>query len=567
MSLPTIPEILRQRAAAHGDRLALRFLRRGEHPEDEASYAALDRTARIVAGHLRAAGLGHGPVLVALPQGLDFVRCFLGCLYAGVIAIPTPALADPRGAERIAGIAAAARPTAIFAAEDAAEAKLWPELRARLPGLQLLTPAAILTGAPEAGLPLPAPEDIAFLQYTSGSTSRPKGVVITHGNIAANLEMIRDAFAQDATNSTVSWLPLHHDMGLIGCVLEPLVLGAQAVLMSPLAFLQRPARWLLAMDRFGATTAGAPNFAYELCARAVTEAQSQGLDLSRWRLAFCGAEPVRAATLARFAARFAPHGFQAEAFYPCYGQAEATLFVTGGRPGTGLRERLLPRGDGAPAIATVSCGKPFLGTGIALLDPAAPRHLPEGAVGEIAIAGPQVSPGFWDPDRGILPDLSREVSLDGRRYLRSGDLGAWQEGELHVVGRLKNMIILRGANIYAEDVERTAMALPAAAGLGAVAALAHAAPGGGPESLSLVCEAGRDQLPEAPSALLASLGEAVAQAHGVLPEEVVLLAAGGIERTLSGKLQRALTAQRLAAGELPVLARHRPPRAAAHFAP
>jgi acyl-CoA synthetase (AMP-forming)/AMP-acid ligase II len=533
--------VLRNRAALHGDRVALRFLERGEREADVTTYAELDRAARRIAASLRAAGAVGRPVLVALPQGLDFVLCFLGCLYAGAIGVPTPAWNDPRATDRIRGILANSGPALVVASAP----------RADMP-VHLVTPDELLQGAgihDAAPLHDPLPSDIAFLQYTSGSTSQPKGVVITHGNIAANLEMIRRAFGQDEGDVTVSWLPLHHDMGLIGCVLEPLYLGASAVLMSPLAFLQRPARWLQAIASYGATTCGAPSFGYEFCLRGGTDTLAPGLDLSRWKLAFCGAEPVRALTLSRFAERFKAAGFSDAAFYPCYGQAEATLFVTGGEAGQGVR--VGPDGS-------VSCGHPWLDTEIVLLASAGDATVAD-AVGEIAIAGPQVSPGFWDPDRGIVPDPARAVLLAGRSYLRSGDLGRLDDGALHVVGRLRNMIILRGANIHAEDVERTVSDLPAMALLGGVAALRVT--GTDEEGIILVCELQRGAALEAAAAALPSLAVAVAEAHGVAPLETLLVAAGGIARTVSGKLQRDATYDLHRSGTLPALARYRSVRA------
>ncbi len=367
------------------------------------------------------------------------------------------------------------------------------------------------------------------MQYTSGSTSEPKGVVITHGNISANLAMIREAFGQSEANSTVSWLPLHHDMGLIGCVLVPLSIGASAVLMSPLAFLQRPARWLRALDAYGATTAGAPNFGCDMCLRSITDEQIRGVDLTRWRLAFCGSEPIRGTTLARFANRFARFGFCSDAFYPCYGQAEATLFVTGGIAGQGAKA----------TEGSVSCGFPRLGCDVVLLNPRAPERVAADEAGEIAVAGPQVSPGFWRPGEGVVPDPGRDVMLDGRRYLRTGDLGIWRDGGLHVIGRLKNMIIVRGTNIYAEDVEQTALSDPAAAGLGAVAAFAKLEDDA--EGMVLVCELARGVTPDAVAGVPAALAAAVANGHGIVPAEVLVVAPGTIDRTLSGKLRRETT--------------------------
>lgn len=543
---------LRGRAAAHGERIALRFLDRGERVVDEATYAELDHAARVVAGNLRAAGAAGRPVLVALPQGLDYVRTFLGCLYAGAVAVPSPALGDPRCADRIEAIIRHAEPDLVVAGADSLS-RSPPFGSGRMPCR--ISAAELLAGGPDPAVSDPGPEEIAFLQYTSGSTSHPKGVVITHGNIAANLAMIREAFAQSEANSTVSWLPLHHDMGLIGCVLEPLSLGASAVLMSPLAFLQRPARWLRALDAYGATTAGAPNFGYDMCVRSVTDAQMSGVDLSRWRLAFCGSEPVRGTTLARFADRFAHCGFTAEAFYPCYGLAEATLFVTGGLAGTGARV----------TEGSVSCGFPRLGCDVVLLDPCAPDPVADDAVGEIAVAGAQVSPGFWRRGGGIVPDREREVAFGGRRYLRTGDLGTWRDGNLHVIGRLKNMIIVRGANIYAEDVEQTALSHPAADRLGAIAAFTTM--DAGIEAIVLVCELARGLTPEAATDLPATLAAVVADAHGVLPAEVLLVAPGTLDRTLSGKLRREATRTRYRERLLPIQLRHTPPRARVRILP
>lgn len=560
---PHLMHRLAEHAAMRPDHVALRFLRRGEHVEEEVTYAALHTEVRILAANLAAAGLTGRPVVIALPQGLDFVRVFLGCLHAGAIAVPVPALGDPRGAERLAGIVADARPAALVAAPERRASPHWAALAERTPDLAFLTAAELATGTPGRQPADAANEEIAFLQYTSGSTSRPKGVVVTRANLAADLAMIETGFGQDADNSAVSWLPLHHDMGLIGCVLEPLSLGATTTLMAPFSFLQRPLRWLRAMDRFGATTAGAPNFAYDLCVRTIDAEAAATLDLSRWRLAFCGSEPVRAATLTRFAAHFAVAGFSARAFYPCYGLAEATLFVTGGAPGSGLVTQDLARENGAP-MPVVSCGYPRRGTAVAILEPDSARPVAGEAIGEIAVSGDQVSPGFW-ADGAIVPDRAREVVLDGRRYLRTGDLGTVREGALYVFGRSKSMIIVRGQNIYAEDVEQTVTAHPAADAFGAVAALAllpeHTAEAGDSEGFSIVLELAHRGPPLADDAL-AMLRGAIAEAHGLLPRDLFVVPAGAIVRTVSGKLQRDATRARLEKGTMPVLRHHAPDRVA-----
>lgn len=533
---------LRLWAAQQGDRVALRFLERGERVADTATYAELDRDARIVAARLRATGAIGRPVLVALPQGLDFVRCLLGCLYAGAIPVPTPNWDDPRATTRISALIEQSRPALIIASPRGGSAPP-----------HLAQPVDLLQGPVDPVWHDPTPADIALLQYTSGSTSQPKGVVITHGNLSANLEMIRAAFDIGPAETTVSWLPLHHDMGLIGNVLEQLYLGASTVLMSPLAFLQRPARWLQAISAFGAATSGGPNFGYELCLRSVGDAALQGLDLSRWRLAFCGAEPVRADTLRRFAERFQTVGFEAKAFYPCYGLAEATLFVTGGRAGEGPA---IVEGLAAVAGVSVGCGFPRLDCEVALLEPGTARRVVENEVGEIAIAGSHVSPGFWDPDRGVVPNAARAVSVDGRGFLRSGDLGRMVEGNLHVVGRASNMIVLHGANIHAEDVERTMAAVPGALSFGAVAALPMI--DAIEENFVLVCEMRRGATPDATASVLPILAAAVAEAHGVVPLESLLVAPGAVARTLSGKLQRDATRAAYIERRLPILRRHTP---------
>lgn len=546
---------LRAHAASRGAVTALRWLERGERLTDETTYAALDHAALVAAANLLRLGLGQRPVLFLLPQGLDFVRCFLGCLYAGAIPVPVPLTPGRRHMERAAAIAASVRPGAVLAravdatGQDGATALLG---EAGLANVPVLTVEDLLAGEPAAAPMSPAPDDIAFLQYTSGSTSVPKGVVVTHRNLAVTLSLIAEGFSFHTGVRLVSWLPLHHDMGLVGCVLEPLFLGGEATLMSPLAFLQRPMRWLRAMQAWQADTAGAPNFAYDLCQRMATEANCRDLDLSGWRLAFSGAEPVRAATLRRFADRFAPHGFDARAFYPCYGLAEATLFVAGCGAGDGVRTRALALPHARGPRENVSCGYPRGDTRLAILEPGGEAPVAPGTPGEICVSGAQVSPGFWSAEAGVaVPDLQRSFGMDGRQWLRTGDLGLVAEGELHVVGRIKAMIIIRGANIYAEDVEQTALALEDAP-FGAAAAIPVL--DGPQESLVLVCEAERGRVPDAPEPLLRRLAGMVADIHGVLPAAVVLVPAGAIERTPSGKLRRERLREHYEAGTLPVIA-------------
>src|SRR4051812_16232855 len=334
--MATISEILRSRAAEQGERPAYVFLSYGETgvAEERLTVSELDTRARAIAASLQAAGAGGERVALLLPPGPDFVASFFGCLYAGAVAVP--ALPPRRrGADpRLRAICRDARPRVALTAAgqlpalESAAAEI-PELAAA----HLMTPAPPGTaGAADWRRPDVRPEALAFLQYTSGSTSSPKGVMVSHGNLLHNEELIRQTFEQSAGSVVLGWLPLYHDMGLIGTVLQPLYTGAVCYLMNPGAFLQRPARWLEAVSRYRATTSGGPNFAYELCVRKVGEAEREGLDLSSWEVAFNGAEPVRAATLRRFTEAFEPCGFRASAFRPCYGLAEATLLVSGWRP-------------------------------------------------------------------------------------------------------------------------------------------------------------------------------------------------------------------------------------------
>ncbi len=318
--------LLQRQAAERPDR-GYRFLAQGEEVADRLSYSGLDRHARSIAAALTATVPPGERVLLLYPPGLEFVAAFFGCLYAGVIAVPAYPPRGRRPDPRLRGIAADCRPravltTAALLARREAVAAQVPELAAAVwLGTELL--------AEDDRDPLtPRPDGIAFLQYTSGSTGTPKGVIVTHANLLDNLERIRRAFGQTAESVVVGWLPLFHDMGLIGNVLQPCYVGADCVLMPPAAFLQRPVRWLEAIQRFGGTTSGGPNFAYDLCVRSVGPEAREQLDLSSWTVAFNGAEPVRRATLDRFAAAFAPCGFRRAAFVPCYGLAEATLLVT-----------------------------------------------------------------------------------------------------------------------------------------------------------------------------------------------------------------------------------------------
>ncbi|HEY0782568.1 MAG TPA: AMP-binding protein, partial [Thermoanaerobaculia bacterium] len=499
-----------------------------------------------------------------------------GCLYAGVVAVPAyPPRANDRRQERLAAIARDAEPRAILTTGAIVASLAGREgLAARLP--ELAAARFVATDELPASLgadrdaPEPEPRSIAFLQYTSGSTATPKGVQVTHANLLANERMIGAAFGMSAESVVVGWLPLYHDMGLIGNVLQPLFCGGRCVLMSPVAFLQRPRRWLEAIARHRATTSGGPNFAYELCVRKVPPEDRRGLDLSSWTVAFNGAEPVRAATLARFAEAFAPCGFRREALYPCYGLAEATLFVTGGVRGREPRVlavagEALERNaveavalEAAGARELVSSGAPRLGQRVAIVDPDSREMVGDGRVGEVWVAGSSVAAGYWRQPEATERDFAARL-LDGSGpFLRTGDLGFGWDGELFVTGRLKDLIIVRGRNCYPQDLERTAEEAHPRLRPGCGAAFAVESADGDPSERLVVVQEVERQV-KAGSAEAAEIAravrQAVAQEHEVPVHEVVLTRIGAVPKTSSGKVQRRATRQLYLDGELPVVGR------------
>lgn len=538
----SLVEVLTQRARETPERPALRFLHRGEHEVACWTYAELDRRARALAAHLARGDTRGQPVLLVYPPGLDFVAAFCACLYAGAIAVPTPYLTPGRSAARIAAIAADARPRVVLAlgqlAADGPIRAAFPESLADVPWIATdrLDPDAAGDDWCEPDL---APGDLAFLQYTSGSTASPRGVMVSHGNLLANQEMIRRAFRHDADTRIVSWLPLFHDMGLVGGLLQPLYVGGESVLMSPLDFVQRPIRWPRAVSRYAATSSGGPSFAYELCAERIRPEDLADIDLRPWRVAFCGAEPVRQGTLVRFARRLAPAGFDARALFPCYGLAEATLFVSGGPAGTGVRS--IGGSDDGPLSGSrprVSCGEGASGQTLRVVDPRSGRPVGEGEVGEVWVAGPHVAAGYWGRDsESRLTFGARVANSDLGPFLRTGDLGFVCGGQVAIAGRLKDVLIVRGSKHHPEDIETTASsAHPALAGAAAAVAVEDEA---GLEGVVILQEIARAWVadPALEDAARALFG-AVCEAHGIRPLEVRLLRPGALPRTSSNKIRR-----------------------------
>ena len=582
----SLVELLRFRAAVQADDCAYTFLRDGESQSDAVNYGQIDRRSRAIAVLLQARVRPGDRALLLYPPGLDFIAAFFGCLYAGVVAVPAfpPNFGrSDRSLMRLVAIAADAAPAAVLSTNEiaarwgrAAVEAGFPRLmasegeagaRAREP--EWIATDAVCDAAATAWIdPGADRRTLAFLQYTSGSTAAPKGVIVTHGNLLHNLAYAFHLADNDASSVSVSWLPVTHDMGLIDGVLQPAYSGCPAYLMSSTAFLQRPVRWLQAISRYHATRSGAPNFAYDLCVRKIGVEDRAGLDLSAWRTAYNGAEPIRRETLGAFTRTFAQCGFRPSAFRPCFGLAEATLLVSSGRwsenpvsPSVDAAHQSAGGRAAACTGSTVSCGAPAFGTRALIADPATGRSCDAGEIGEIWIAGPSVARGYWNRQEESERTFEARTDEGDGPFLRTGDLGFLSDGELHVTGRLKDVLIVRGVKHYPQDLEHTAERQHPAIRPGCTAAFAiEAGPSG--DRIALVAEAEARQLdtPDSPPAVMAAVRRAVAELHGVRLHAVVLVAPGTIPKTTSGKLQRFACREAFLAGTLPVLADwHEPP--------
>ncbi len=545
--------LLDARASAQPDRLCYSFLAKGEVESERLTYAGLRRSAQDVAARLTERGARDARALLLYPPGLGFAKAFFGALYARTLAVPVLP-PDPRAPGRtLARVRAVARDCDarfVLATRELVAAK--PLFVAAAPELGALEWIAT-DGLPDADAGFAAPpidpDTLAFLQYTSGSTASPRGVMVSHGNLLANCGLVKRVFEQGEHTTVVSWLPMYHDMGLIGCLIEPLYSGSPDYLLSPLDFLKHPVRWLAAIAKFRGTIAGAPNFAYELCCREIREEQSAGLDLSCWKVAFCGAEPVHAETLRRFAARFAGNGFRPESFYPCYGLAEATLIVTGGpktAPPTVLLfddealkdHRLRPPRPGFETRSLVSCGRADTGQELLIVDPERLADLPAGHVGEIWLHGPSVARGYYGQP-GKTRETFEATTRDGRGpFLRTGDLGFVHENELFICGRIKELIVVAGKNHYPQDIERTVHDSLPELRMGGVAAFS--VENERREEVVVVVELGPRRLKDAAwqSQIVGTIRDAIAREHQLVVHDVVLARPRTIPRTSSGKLER-----------------------------
>ncbi len=577
LTAPTLVGQLQQRAARYRDRTAFTFSRDGEEKEvSRLSYAELDAHARQIASDLQRQGAAGERVLVLCPPGLDFVAGLFGCLYAGAVAVPMHPPVRDHLVPRVEAIIADAQPGFALSTTE-----MQARIKATVDGLVKGSPLRwSVTDTAGDDRPWVPPDidsgTVAMVQYTSGSTALPKGVVLSHGNLVHNLDTIRQTWKSgfDRPVNGVFWLPPYHDMGLIGGILETLYVGGTSALMPPSAFIKRPMRWLEAMSRHRAVITAAPNFAYDMCVELSTQQERAALDLSSWSIAMCGAEPVRPATLQSFAEAFAPAGFRPEAFYPVYGLAEATLLVSGGSDSAvpvmrhidrvALRERRVAEVDPEnPSAATlIGCGRLQGGQQVVIVDPETRRPCGADEVGEIWIAGPSVAQGYWQkPEQTEAAFSAHLADTNDGPFLRTGDLGFLSSGELFVTGRRKDLIIIRGSNHYPEDIELTVQACHPALLRGRGAAFSVIPGPDVAEQLVVVQEVSHQQLGAAElDDILDAIRTAVTERHEIRADAVVLVEPLRIPTTSSGKIQRSACRQQFLDGQLEAIAEwHAPP--------
>lgn len=545
----TLVDVLRYWANVQPNKVAF-YYTDGETDDDTSmTFAELDHAARAVAVKILETNQPGSRGLLLYPPGIEFVVGFFGCLYAGCVSVPAYPPRRSRKGARIQGIAMDCQAQFALTTADTVTQILKDEsTQAETGSMQLLATDSVdrSLAIQFSELPIP-PSDLAVLQYTSGSTGQPKGVMLTHANLIRNCEMISVLF--DETNKTVgvSWLPMYHDMGLVGGVLSPVSMGLSMVLMSPMSFMQRPVRWLKTISKYQATTSGGPNFAYQLCVDKVTEDEMHGLNLSSWGLAFNGAEPVRASTLEQFSRKFERVGFSNTSHFPCYGMAETTLIVAGGPrqsppvvkhfDSRRLDARMVTQvsEDARDARSLVGCGQATKNESILIVDTDTLKPLPENSIGEIWIQSPSVGLGYWEKEE-VTQDIfqARTADNDGP-YLRTGDLGFWSEGQIYVAGRVKDLIIVRGVNRYPQDIEQTVEECHESISSSASAAFADDS---GPRERLIITVEVQRSLEDDWNPVVLAIRRSVTQGHELPPDAVVLVRHGSLPRTSSGKIQR-----------------------------
>ena len=566
--LPTLIHLLRRRVQEHSEKTVYTYLKDGESQETRLTYSELERRALAIAAHLQSHLTWGERVLLLYPPGIEFPAAFFGCLCAGMVAVPAyPPHSNQFLASLIAMVSDAGPTVALTTASTLKE---YRQQIAQNPSLKAVKwiPSETISDDQADGWqePLTGSDSLAVLQYTSGSTGSPKGVMVSHGNLLHNSSVIHTVFGNAPHAHGVIWLPPYHDMGLIGGIIQPVYAGADAILMSPVSFIQKPLRWLMAISRYQATVSGGPNFAYDLCVRKITSEQKSGLDLSSWEVAFNGAEPVRGETLHRFAAAFASCGFRQKAFLPCYGLSETTLMATGCNKNsepTFLQAEaealkagrlVLTAEDREHNFKLVGNGGVPPGHELVIVDPEKQTPCNSDKIGEIWIAGPSVARGYWNrPEESEQIFRARLADNGEGPFLRTGDLGFIHAGQLFVTGRLKDLIIIRGLNHYPQDIERTVEQSHEA--LRADCGAAFAVEVEDEEQLVVVQEVERRYIRKLNAeTVIGAIRQRVSQQHGIRVYTVVLIKTSSLPKTTSGKVQRRLCREHFIQGLLNVIA-------------
>ncbi|MCB1743121.1 MAG: fatty acyl-AMP ligase [Gammaproteobacteria bacterium] len=597
---PTLVHILGARAHQQPDQYAYVFLLDGEQEYVQFTYASLELEARRWAATLAAVARPGDRVLLLLPPGLDLIAAFYGALSGGLVAVPAYPPRGDRQTSKLRAMVGDAKPSVAIVDNHSHTSTVyglagdWP-MSVLTPEDVVSTPDPLPPKAWAADADGPRADSLAMLQYTSGATERPRGVMLTHDNLMHNSRLIAECFEHTAQSRGLIWLPPYHDMGLIGGILQPLYVGFPVVLMSPMHVLQQPVRWLRAVTRWQATTSGGPDFAFDLCIDRISPEQRSELDLSSWDVAFTGAEPIRSRTLKRFEEAFSAHGFKGRAWLPCYGLAEATLIVSGKarpEPATVMRCSADGIASGravldAEGTAVVACGRVRGGQQLLIVDPETHVECPDEHIGEIWVTGPSIAAGYWGREtestatfaaqlacpslvdsmsdseaaaRSSQPHPPRRMDVTGRwqrlsgtPFLRTGDLGFLRNGELYVTGRLKELMIIAGRNHYPQDIEQTLEnAHPVLHPRGCIVFSVESAH---QEVLIAVAEVRRDKrlsLKEEgqPQAILRAVRSAVAREHDLQVFDLVLVRPASLPRTSSGKLQRRLCREQYLVGTL-----------------
>ncbi len=537
----TLVDILWTRAVEEPTRIGYRFLHAGGRREQESYRLVLNRVLDLAARVQEVTAPGDR-VLLLCPPSLDMVHAVLACLLIRRVAVPLYVPTSQRHSETVAAIARDSAAVAVVAPRSAAQVARdllgWPDARV----VDSVTPVA--GGATPVPEPFPSVEDIAYLQYTSGSTGNPKGVVVRHYNLIHNIACQRRVFDQSAGSSGVCWLPPSHDMGLILGILSPLFTGYPVTLMAPMTFLRDPLVWLRAIAENVNTIAGGPNLAYGICAERISHTDAAQLDLSHWDVAVVGAEPVNPAVLRNFAEKFAVSGFRPDRIFPAYGLAEATLYVSGGPLGTGMCTRsfsgeALEQGQ----VVTESGGRELVDLGpvgvgaAAVVDPTSGRRSDPGQVGEIWLSGASVTAGYWNkPEETERTFAARITGEEGPSYLRTGDLGFMIDGNLVVCGRLKEVMIINGRNLFPQDIEWSIESHHPALRRGGCAAFSTEIDG--EERLIVVQEIDKDRVDDPSAGLEDSIRSVISREHAVALHQVIFVDKGQVPKTTSGKIRR-----------------------------